>query len=88
MDGETAYRIFRQTVENQACPVKGTEMEFIDYQQGKKFALRLSQENLSQFSDSQIESVVTWAVERCELATTLSGIKTVVEKVRSFEEEN
>lgn len=79
IDNEHAYRILLQTVDNVPCPVKGTVIDFVDYA-GAGFAIRLSRENLTQFSDSQIESIVGWAKERCDLATKLCGKTVVLEK--------
>ena len=73
------YSVVREALDMTKCPAKGVSIEVIDYQ-GTGYAYRLSRDNLTNFSDSQIESIVTWVISRAEFAQRMSGKRVVVEK--------
>lgn len=80
MDRDTVYSIVRNTLENKGCPAKGVMIDVVDYD-GKGYAYRLYEENLSGFSDSVREDIITYTAERAYVAQSIAGKPVAVEKV-------
>lgn len=74
------YSIVYEALDMTKCPAKGVAIDIVEYEGGKGYGYVLSRDNLTQYSDSQIESIITWAKSRADLASRLSGKRVVLEK--------
>ena len=69
------YNIVRTVLfSGQECPVHGIIIDIVNFE-GSNYAYRLYRDNISDYSDSQIESVYTWLKEKATIAEKLSNAK-------------
>lgn len=73
------YSVVYEALDMTKCPQKGVIVDIVDYD-GQGYGYVLSRDNLTQYSDSQIESIVEWVKSRADFAARLSGSRVVVEK--------